>query len=134
MSSWTCFTWSENMKLYFSQTFSFSFQLYKGEDTSFQISGLQNNTDYRFRVYVCRRCQDSTQELCGPLSPSSLFHPAAYGAHAPRRAQLPRDPEAQRHVRHGRTLRGSLSRGFRGPVFPHRFCGGILLHEVKIPK
>ncbi|XP_052472374.1 fibronectin type III domain-containing protein 3B [Carassius gibelio] len=48
-------------------------QLYKGEDTTFQISGLQNNTDYRFRVYVCRRCQDSTQELCGPLSPSSLF-------------------------------------------------------------
>uniref|UniRef100_A0A8C1TQM8 Fibronectin type III domain containing 3Ba n=1 Tax=Cyprinus carpio TaxID=7962 RepID=A0A8C1TQM8_CYPCA len=48
-------------------------QLYKGEDTSFQISGLQNNTDYRFRVYVCRRCQDSTQDLCGPLSPSSLF-------------------------------------------------------------
>uniref|UniRef100_A0A8C1SWI7 Fibronectin type III domain containing 3Ba n=1 Tax=Cyprinus carpio TaxID=7962 RepID=A0A8C1SWI7_CYPCA len=48
-------------------------QLYKGEDTTFQISGVQNNTDYRFRVYVCRRCQDSTQELCGPLSPSSLF-------------------------------------------------------------
>uniref|UniRef100_A0A672PVT6 Fibronectin type III domain-containing protein 3B-like n=1 Tax=Sinocyclocheilus grahami TaxID=75366 RepID=A0A672PVT6_SINGR len=48
-------------------------QLYKGEDTTFQISGLQNNTDYRFRVYVCRRCLDSTQELCGPLSPSSLF-------------------------------------------------------------
>ncbi|KAL0200677.1 hypothetical protein M9458_003864, partial [Cirrhinus mrigala] len=40
--------------------------LYKGEDTSFQISGLQINTDYRFRVYV-------TQELCGPLSPSSHF-------------------------------------------------------------
>uniref|UniRef100_A0A672S8T4 Fibronectin type III domain-containing protein 3B-like n=1 Tax=Sinocyclocheilus grahami TaxID=75366 RepID=A0A672S8T4_SINGR len=49
------------------------FQLYKGEDASFQISGLQNNTDYRFRAYVCRRCQDSTQELCGPLSPPSLF-------------------------------------------------------------
>ncbi|XP_051556139.1 fibronectin type III domain-containing protein 3B-like isoform X1 [Myxocyprinus asiaticus] len=48
-------------------------QLYKGEDTTFQISGLQNNTDYRFRVYVCRRCHDSTQELCGPLSPSSHF-------------------------------------------------------------
>uniref|UniRef100_A0A672S769 Fibronectin type III domain-containing protein 3B-like n=1 Tax=Sinocyclocheilus grahami TaxID=75366 RepID=A0A672S769_SINGR len=48
-------------------------QLYKGEDASFQISGLQNNTDYRFRAYVCRRCQDSTQELCGPLSPPSLF-------------------------------------------------------------
>lgn len=39
----------------------------------FQISGLQGNTDYRFRVGACRRCQDSCQELCGPLSPSSLF-------------------------------------------------------------
>ncbi|KAA0719206.1 Fibronectin type III domain-containing protein 3B [Triplophysa tibetana] len=48
-------------------------QLYKGEDTTFQISGLHNNTDYRFRVYVCRRCQDNTQELCGPVSPSSIF-------------------------------------------------------------
>uniref|UniRef100_A0A671XG27 Fibronectin type III domain containing 3Ba n=1 Tax=Sparus aurata TaxID=8175 RepID=A0A671XG27_SPAAU len=28
---------------------------------------------YRFRVGACRRCQDSCQELCGPLSPSSLF-------------------------------------------------------------
>ncbi|XP_030631935.1 fibronectin type III domain containing 3Ba [Chanos chanos] len=48
-------------------------QVYKGEGSSFQISGLQINTEYRFRVCVCRRCQDSTQELCGPLSPSSLF-------------------------------------------------------------
>uniref|UniRef100_A0A673BB03 Fibronectin type III domain containing 3Ba n=1 Tax=Sphaeramia orbicularis TaxID=375764 RepID=A0A673BB03_9TELE len=39
----------------------------------FQISGLQGNTDYRFRVGACRRCQDTCQELCGPLSPSSLF-------------------------------------------------------------
>ncbi|TRY82545.1 hypothetical protein DNTS_005856 [Danionella cerebrum] len=51
-------------------------QLFKGEDTTFQISGLQNNTDYRFRVCVCRRCvcQDSAQELCGPFSPPSLFN------------------------------------------------------------
>uniref|UniRef100_A0A674P669 Fibronectin type III domain containing 3Ba n=1 Tax=Takifugu rubripes TaxID=31033 RepID=A0A674P669_TAKRU len=48
-------------------------QLFKGEEASFQISGLQSNTDYRFRVGACRRCQDSCQELCGPLSPSSLF-------------------------------------------------------------
>uniref|UniRef100_A0A674N779 Fibronectin type III domain containing 3Ba n=1 Tax=Takifugu rubripes TaxID=31033 RepID=A0A674N779_TAKRU len=47
--------------------------LFKGEEASFQISGLQSNTDYRFRVGACRRCQDSCQELCGPLSPSSLF-------------------------------------------------------------
>uniref|UniRef100_A0A3P8UYA1 Fibronectin type III domain containing 3Ba n=1 Tax=Cynoglossus semilaevis TaxID=244447 RepID=A0A3P8UYA1_CYNSE len=48
-------------------------QVFKGEDGAFQISGLQSNTDYRFRVGACRRCQDTCQELCGPLSPSSLF-------------------------------------------------------------
>uniref|UniRef100_A0A8D3BV17 Fibronectin type III domain containing 3Ba n=1 Tax=Scophthalmus maximus TaxID=52904 RepID=A0A8D3BV17_SCOMX len=45
----------------------------QGEEGVFQISGLQGNTDYRFRVGACRRCQDACQELCGPLSPSSLF-------------------------------------------------------------
>lgn len=48
-------------------------QVFKGEEGVFQISGLQGNTDYRFRVGACRRCQDTSQELCGPLSPSSLF-------------------------------------------------------------
>ncbi|XP_034433016.1 fibronectin type III domain containing 3Ba [Hippoglossus hippoglossus] len=48
-------------------------QVFKGEEGVFQISGLQGNTDYRFRVGACRRCQDSCQELCGPVSPSSLF-------------------------------------------------------------
>uniref|UniRef100_A0AAQ4QXC7 Fibronectin type III domain containing 3Ba n=1 Tax=Gasterosteus aculeatus aculeatus TaxID=481459 RepID=A0AAQ4QXC7_GASAC len=48
-------------------------QVFKGEEGTFQISGLQGNTDYRFRVGACRRCQDTCQELCGPLSPSSLF-------------------------------------------------------------
>ncbi|XP_053700357.1 fibronectin type III domain containing 3Ba [Synchiropus splendidus] len=48
-------------------------QVFKGEEGSFQIAGLQSNTDYRFRVGTCRRCLDSSQELCGPLSPSSLF-------------------------------------------------------------
>uniref|UniRef100_A0A665WQ30 Fibronectin type-III domain-containing protein n=1 Tax=Echeneis naucrates TaxID=173247 RepID=A0A665WQ30_ECHNA len=48
-------------------------QVFKGEEGMFQISGLQGNTDYRFRVGACRRCQDTCQELCGPLSPSSLF-------------------------------------------------------------
>ncbi|TKS86907.1 Fibronectin type III domain-containing protein 3B [Collichthys lucidus] len=47
--------------------------VFKGEEGAFQISGLQGNTDYRFRVGACRRCQDTCQELCGPLSPSSLF-------------------------------------------------------------
>ncbi|KAJ4939503.1 hypothetical protein JOQ06_028951, partial [Pogonophryne albipinna] len=46
---------------------------YKQKEGVFQISGLQGNTDYRFRVGACRRCQDTCQELCGPLSPSSLF-------------------------------------------------------------
>uniref|UniRef100_A0A8C7ZDY5 Fibronectin type III domain containing 3Ba n=1 Tax=Oryzias sinensis TaxID=183150 RepID=A0A8C7ZDY5_9TELE len=48
-------------------------QVFKGEKAAFQISGLQGNTDYRFRVGACRRCQDTCQELSGPLSPSSLF-------------------------------------------------------------
>uniref|UniRef100_H3B2E6 Fibronectin type III domain containing 3B n=1 Tax=Latimeria chalumnae TaxID=7897 RepID=H3B2E6_LATCH len=48
-------------------------QVFKGEDTAFQISGLQANTDYRFRVCVCRRCLDTSQELSGPFSPSVIF-------------------------------------------------------------
>ncbi|XP_036609838.1 fibronectin type III domain-containing protein 3B [Trichosurus vulpecula] len=48
-------------------------QVYKGEDASFQISGLQSNTDYRFRVCVCRRCLDTSQELSGAFSPSAAF-------------------------------------------------------------
>ncbi|KAL1022016.1 hypothetical protein UPYG_G00021100 [Umbra pygmaea] len=48
-------------------------QVFKGEEGAFQITGLQGNTDYRFRVCACRHCQDTNQELCGPLSPSSLF-------------------------------------------------------------
>ncbi|KAG8581263.1 hypothetical protein GDO81_007605 [Engystomops pustulosus] len=48
-------------------------QVYKGEDKSFHISGVQANTDYRFRVCVCRRCIDTSQELCGPYSPSTSF-------------------------------------------------------------
>ncbi|KAL8188025.1 UNVERIFIED_CONTAM: Fibronectin type III domain-containing protein 3B, partial [Gekko kuhli] len=47
--------------------------VYKGEETTFQISGLQTNTDYRFRVCVCRRCLDTSQELSGPFSPSVAF-------------------------------------------------------------
>ncbi|NXV44928.1 FND3B protein, partial [Uria aalge] len=48
-------------------------QVYKGEETTFHISGLQINTDYRFRVCVCRRCLDTSQELSGPFSPSVAF-------------------------------------------------------------
>ncbi|NXA51464.1 FND3B protein, partial [Nothocercus julius] len=48
-------------------------QVYKGDETAFQISGLQVNTDYRFRVCACRRCLDTSQELSGPFSPSVAF-------------------------------------------------------------
>uniref|UniRef100_A0A452TVK8 Fibronectin type III domain-containing protein 3B n=1 Tax=Ursus maritimus TaxID=29073 RepID=A0A452TVK8_URSMA len=48
-------------------------QVYKGEEATFQISGLQTNTDYRFRVCVCRRCLDTSQELSGAFSPSAAF-------------------------------------------------------------
>ncbi|XP_076831819.1 fibronectin type III domain containing 3Ba [Brachyhypopomus gauderio] len=64
-------------------------QVYKGEGTVFHISGLQWNTDYRFRVYVCRRCLDTTQELCGALSPPTPF--------SLRRAELPLPGEMPPH-------------------------------------
>ncbi|XP_053566114.1 fibronectin type III domain-containing protein 3B [Bombina bombina] len=48
-------------------------QVYKGEETSFQIAGLQTNMEYRFRVCACRRCLDTSQELCGPFSPSVSY-------------------------------------------------------------
>ncbi|MEQ2187012.1 Fibronectin type III domain-containing protein 3B [Goodea atripinnis] len=48
-------------------------QIFKGEEGSFQVPGLQANTDYRFRVGACRQCRDTHQELYGPLSPSSVF-------------------------------------------------------------
>ncbi|XP_029470928.1 fibronectin type III domain-containing protein 3B isoform X2 [Rhinatrema bivittatum] len=50
-------------------------QVFKGEDTTFQISGLQTNTEYRFRICACRRCLDTSQELSGPFSPSVVFLP-----------------------------------------------------------
>uniref|UniRef100_A0A8C1VWP9 Fibronectin type III domain containing 3Bb n=1 Tax=Cyprinus carpio TaxID=7962 RepID=A0A8C1VWP9_CYPCA len=49
-------------------------QVYKGDETSFQLSGLQWNTDYRMRVFACRRCVDTLQELCGSFSPSAHFN------------------------------------------------------------
>ncbi|KAI2648913.1 Fibronectin type III domain-containing protein 3B [Labeo rohita] len=49
-------------------------QVYKGDDTSFQLSGLQWNTDYRVRVFACRRCADTLQELCGSFSPPAHFN------------------------------------------------------------
>uniref|UniRef100_A0A8C1FZK1 Fibronectin type III domain containing 3Bb n=1 Tax=Cyprinus carpio TaxID=7962 RepID=A0A8C1FZK1_CYPCA len=49
-------------------------EVYKGDETSFQLSGLQWNTDYRVRVFACRRCADTLQELCGSFSPSAHFN------------------------------------------------------------
>ncbi|TUZ06965.1 Fibronectin type III domain-containing protein 3B [Bagarius yarrelli] len=56
-------------------TFTTTKCVYKGEDTVFQLFGLQWNTDYRLRVFVCRRCADTAQELCGSFSPSTYFSP-----------------------------------------------------------
>uniref|UniRef100_A0A674NSJ2 Fibronectin type III domain containing 3Ba n=1 Tax=Takifugu rubripes TaxID=31033 RepID=A0A674NSJ2_TAKRU len=53
---------------------SYVLQVLVGRESEYkQVCVAQTNTDYRFRVGACRRCQDSCQELCGPLSPSSLF-------------------------------------------------------------
>ncbi|CAM4723100.1 unnamed protein product [Leuciscus chuanchicus] len=49
-------------------------QVYKGDETSFQLFGLQWNTDYRVRVFACRRCADTHQELLGSFSPSAHFN------------------------------------------------------------
>uniref|UniRef100_A0A671SMK1 Fibronectin type III domain-containing protein 3B-like n=1 Tax=Sinocyclocheilus anshuiensis TaxID=1608454 RepID=A0A671SMK1_9TELE len=49
-------------------------QVYKGDETSFQLSGLQWNTDYRVRVFACRRCADTLQELWGSFGPSAHFN------------------------------------------------------------
>uniref|UniRef100_A0A8C5TI53 Fibronectin type III domain-containing protein 3B n=1 Tax=Malurus cyaneus samueli TaxID=2593467 RepID=A0A8C5TI53_9PASS len=58
-------------------------QVYKGEETSFHVSGLQASTDYRFRVCACRRCSDSSQELSGPFSPSVAFIPQRSAPQSP---------------------------------------------------
>ncbi|XP_064188714.1 fibronectin type III domain-containing protein 3B-like [Anguilla rostrata] len=50
-------------------------QVFKGEEAVFQVTGLQSNAEYRFRVCVCRRYGGGPQELCGPFSPASLFCP-----------------------------------------------------------
>lgn len=50
-------------------------QVYKGEETTFHLFGLQWNTDYRLRVVVCRRCSDTQQELSGSFSPPTHFSP-----------------------------------------------------------
>uniref|UniRef100_A0A8U8AM45 Uncharacterized protein n=1 Tax=Geospiza parvula TaxID=87175 RepID=A0A8U8AM45_GEOPR len=76
-------------------------QVYKGEETTFHISGLQVNTDYRFRVCACRRCLEPWQELSGPFSPSAAFAlqrgalelPGGPGAEAKAKAAVPTDEQ-----------------------------------------
>uniref|UniRef100_A0A670YM13 Fibronectin type-III domain-containing protein n=1 Tax=Pseudonaja textilis TaxID=8673 RepID=A0A670YM13_PSETE len=50
-------------------------QIYKGPETSYRVSNVQTNCEYRFRVCAGRQYQDSTgwQELFGPYSPSAAF-------------------------------------------------------------
>uniref|UniRef100_A0A8K9UN64 Fibronectin type III domain containing 3A n=1 Tax=Oncorhynchus mykiss TaxID=8022 RepID=A0A8K9UN64_ONCMY len=49
-------------------------QVYKGSATSYQMPGLQPNSEYRFRVCAIRQCQDAP-ELSGPYSPTVTLSP-----------------------------------------------------------
>uniref|UniRef100_A0AAZ3SGW1 Fibronectin type-III domain-containing protein 3A n=1 Tax=Oncorhynchus tshawytscha TaxID=74940 RepID=A0AAZ3SGW1_ONCTS len=49
-------------------------QVYKGSATSYQMPGLQPNSEYRFRVCGIRQCQDAP-ELSGPYSPTVTLSP-----------------------------------------------------------
>ncbi|XP_071214245.1 fibronectin type-III domain-containing protein 3A isoform X1 [Salvelinus alpinus] len=49
-------------------------QVYKGSATSYQMPGLQTNSEYRFRVCAIRQCQDAP-ELSGPYSPTVTLSP-----------------------------------------------------------
>ncbi|NXD38329.1 FND3B protein, partial [Copsychus sechellarum] len=70
-------------------------QVYKGEETTFHISGLQVSTDYRFRVCACRRCGDTSQELSGPFSPSAAFALQRGAPELPGEPGAARDPKAK---------------------------------------
>ncbi|XP_009870529.1 PREDICTED: fibronectin type-III domain-containing protein 3a-like [Apaloderma vittatum] len=50
-------------------------QVYKGPETSFRLTSLQTNCEYRVRVCAGRQSQDAagSQELFGPYSPSTVF-------------------------------------------------------------
>ncbi|XP_045070494.1 fibronectin type-III domain-containing protein 3A isoform X2 [Coregonus clupeaformis] len=49
-------------------------QVYKGSATSYQVPGLQPNSEYRFRVCAIRQCQEAP-ELSGPYSPTVALSP-----------------------------------------------------------
>ncbi|XP_067290476.1 fibronectin type III domain-containing protein 3B isoform X2 [Pseudorasbora parva] len=67
-------------------------QVYKGDETSFQLFGLQWSTDYRVRVFACRRCADTHQELFGSFSPSAHINLRRSDATLAVEADVPRVP------------------------------------------
>lgn len=68
------FVWFCALKFHYSSVTSavihFFFQIYKGPETTFQISNLQLNCEYRFRVCAIRQCQGTQgfHDLVGPYS------------------------------------------------------------------
>ncbi|NWU94759.1 FND3A protein, partial [Upupa epops] len=67
-------------------------QVYKGPETSYRLTSLQRNCDYRVRVCAGRQCQDAagSQELYGPYSPSTAFF-----SHKQELAAAPTDPTTE---------------------------------------
>uniref|UniRef100_UPI00398E758F fibronectin type-III domain-containing protein 3A isoform X3 n=1 Tax=Pristiophorus japonicus TaxID=55135 RepID=UPI00398E758F len=51
-------------------------QIYKGPETTFQVSNLQLNCEYRFRVCAIRQCQDTQgfHDLIGPYSATVILY------------------------------------------------------------
>ncbi|XP_038658557.1 fibronectin type-III domain-containing protein 3A isoform X6 [Scyliorhinus canicula] len=51
-------------------------QIYKGPETTFQVSNLQLNCEYRFRVCAIRQCQDTQgfHDLMGPYSAPVILY------------------------------------------------------------
>uniref|UniRef100_A0A4W3H2U3 Fibronectin type-III domain-containing protein 3A n=1 Tax=Callorhinchus milii TaxID=7868 RepID=A0A4W3H2U3_CALMI len=51
-------------------------QIYKGPKTTFQVSNLQSNCEYRFRVSAIRQCQDPPEphDLMGPYSATVILY------------------------------------------------------------
>ncbi|XP_028570532.2 fibronectin type-III domain-containing protein 3A [Podarcis muralis] len=60
-------------------------QVYKGPETSFRVTNIQNNCEYRFRVCAGRQHNDGTgsQELFGPYSPYAVFSSQKQASAAP---------------------------------------------------
>ena len=51
----------------------FLFQIYKGDQTSFKISGLTAKTEWQVRVCAIRECSDGSGDLNGAFSPGASF-------------------------------------------------------------